>query len=71
MKLAEALQAAEDANNEGLLGKYPMACQVLAAAVKRLRQELNEEIREGNRAARDSFAEGQASMRDGYEPGCY
>lgn len=40
MTLDEALEAAEQAKTEGLLGQYPMAAQVLAAEVLRLREQV-------------------------------
>lgn len=41
-KIADAILSAADARKEGLLGKYPMAAQVLAEEVLRLRGELEE-----------------------------
>jgi hypothetical protein len=41
MNTSEAILAAADAHKEGLLGKYPLAAQVLAEEVFRLRGELD------------------------------
>ena len=38
MSVEEALEAAQQAKDEGLQGQYPMAAQVLAAEVLRLRE---------------------------------
>ena len=35
-----------------------------AAEIDRLRKELNEEVREGNRAARDAYSEGRWDERE-------
>lgn len=43
MKTSEAVLAAADARKEGLLGKYPLAAQVLAEEVFRLRGEVEAE----------------------------
>ena len=40
MTLDEALEAAEQAKTEGLRGQYPLAAQVLAAEVIRLREQV-------------------------------
>ena len=40
MTIDEALEAAEQATPEGLRGQYPMAAQVLAAEVTRLREQV-------------------------------
>lgn len=40
MTLDEALEAAQQAKDEGLRGQYPMAAQVLAAEVLRLREQV-------------------------------
>lgn len=44
MNTSEAILAAADARKEGLLGKYPMASQVLAEEVYRLRGVLSDLI---------------------------
>jgi hypothetical protein len=40
MTLDEALEAAQQAANEDLRGQYPLAAQVLAAEVLRLREQV-------------------------------
>ena len=40
MSVEEALEAAQQAKDEGLQGQYPMAAQVLAAEVLRLREQV-------------------------------
>jgi len=40
MTLDEALEAAQQAKDEDLRGQYPMAAQVLAAEVIRLREQV-------------------------------
>ena len=39
MNTSEAILAAADARKDGLCGKYPLAAQVLAEEVMRLREE--------------------------------
>jgi len=39
MNTSDAILAAADARKDGLLGKYPLAAQVLAEEVIRLREE--------------------------------
>jgi len=62
MNIIDALSVADTGRDEGLMGMYPMAAQILADEVRLLRDRIDHERRDNC-----SICNGTGKVSDGYE----